>query len=80
MKKTDLWRWFERILSIAAIVSMFVAWRVDQAKWKVIVESLVKSDEKQEEYIQRQNEINGRFLILYDYFVTGSAGAGAEEN
>ena len=69
MKKTDLWRWIERILSIAAIVSMFVAWRVDQAKWKVTVESLVESDEKQETYIQRQNEINGKFLILYDFFI-----------
>lgn len=83
MKKTDLWRWIERGLSIAAILSMFIAWRVDQAKWKITVESLIESDEKQETYIQRQNEINGKFLILYDYFINGSGGDGAgpaEEN
>ena len=70
------WTWVERGISIAVILSMFIAWRVDQAKWKVTVESLIKSDEKQTEYINRQNEINGKFIILYDYFI---AGTGSEE-
>ena len=70
------WKWVERGISIAVILSMFIAWRVDQAKWKVTVEGLIKSDEKQTEYINRQNEINGKFIILYDYFI---AGTGAEE-
>ena len=72
----DIWRWVERGISIAAIVTMFIGWRVDQAKWKMTVNSLIKSDEKQTEYISNQNEINGKFLILYDYFITGSAGTG----
>ena len=75
MDKT--WRWIERGVSIAAIVGMFIAWRVDQAKWNITVEGLIKSDEKQTEYIENQNEINGKFIILYDYFIHG--GAGAEE-
>jgi hypothetical protein len=73
-KKTDIWRWIERGLSLLAIVSMFVAWRVDQAKWKVTVDNLIRNDEKQQTYIDTQNEINGKFLILYDYFIAGGAG------
>ena len=70
--KKDIWRWVERSISLAAIVSMFIAWRVDQAKWKVTVEGLIKSDEKQTMYIENQNEINGKFIILYDYFINGN--------
>lgn len=66
------WRWVERAISILAIISMFVAWRVDQAKWKTTVDNLIDNDEKQEEYIKNQNEINGKFIILYDYFISGS--------
>lgn len=51
---------------------MFVSWRIDQAKWKTTVDGLIKSDEKQTQYIENQNEINGKFLILYDYFIVGS--------
>lgn len=80
MKKTDIWRWVERFISLSIIIGMFTAWRVDQATWKVTIKNLVESDEKQETYIQNQNEINGKFLILYDYFITGSTGAGAEED
>ena len=76
MKQADIWRWVERGISILAILAMFVAWRVDQAQWKTIVNNLIENDEKQEEYIKNQNEINGKFLILYDYFISG---AGAED-
>ena len=79
MKKADVWRWVERGISIAAIVSMFIAWRVDQAKWKVTVNALIQSDERQKEYMENQNEINGKFIILYDYFITGAGAAGAGE-
>lgn len=72
------WKWIERGISIVAIISMFIAWRVDQAKWKTTVDNLIKSDEKQTEYIKNQNEINGKFLILYDYFIAG-ARSGEEE-
>ena len=69
------WKWLERGVSIILIIGMFIAWRVDQAKWKTTVEGLIKTDEKQTEYIERQNEINGKFIILYDYFIAGAGQA-----
>lgn len=71
----DTWRWIERGMSIAAIIGMFIVWRSDTKVWQKTIEDLTKSDEKQEEYIKNQNEINGKFIILYDYFIR----AGAEE-
>ena len=76
MKQPDIWRWVERGISLLAIMGMFVAWRVDQAQWKTTVNNLIDNDEKQESYIKNQNEINGKFIILYDYFISG---AGAED-
>lgn len=75
----DKWKWIERGISIILLLGMFVSWRIDQAKWKTIVEGLIKSDEKQTQYIENQNEINGKFLILYDYFIIGSGQAKEEE-
>ncbi len=68
----DKWKWIERGISIILLIGMFVSWRIDQTKWKTTVEGLIKSDEKQTQYIENQNEINGKFLILYDYFIVGS--------
>ena len=57
------WKWVERGISIAVILSMFIAWRTDQAKWSTKLDTLIKNDEKRTEYWNRQNEINGRFLM-----------------
>lgn len=76
MKQTDIWRWIERILSIGAIVGMFVAWQSDRAKWKTILEDMIENDEKREQYWNRQNEINGRILM---YMELDASGAGAGE-
>ena len=57
------WKWIERGISIAVILSMFIAWRTDQAKWSTKLDTLIKNDEKRTEYWNRQNEINGRFLM-----------------
>jgi hypothetical protein len=79
MKKTDIWRWIERIISIAAILYLVIDNVTLRTTLKITLENVVKNDEKQNEYIQRQNEINGKFIILYDRFIPTGTGATEEE-
>ena len=76
--KKDMWRWVERVISIAIIAGLIIDAQVDKRTWKESMKQSKEKDEKHDEYISRQNEINGKFIILYDYFIAG-AGAGAEE-
>jgi len=77
--KTNAWRWVERIISITVVVGMFIAWQKDKAVWSTKLETLIENDGKQEKRWDNQGEINGKFLILYDYFIPDSPGTGAEE-
>ena len=74
-------KYWKDILYVATLVVAVLLWWRDEAKDQAVLETklnvLIENDEKQEEYIDRQNEINGKFLILYDYFITGP---GTEEN
>lgn len=66
-KKYDvIWRWVERGISLLAIVSMFIAWQNDRAKWGTKLDTLIENDEKRTEYWNRQNEINGRILLYME--------------
>jgi len=76
--KKDYWRWIERGISVAAIAGMFITWQVDRAKWSTKLDILIKNDEKREAYWNNQNTINGKFVMLYDYFI--KSGAGEETN
>ena len=76
------WHWIERaVWVIGIIVTVLVSYK-SNAKKDAIIETqlniLIKNDEKQETYINRQNEINGKFLILYDHFIHGGPGTGEE--
>jgi len=76
------WTWIERaVWALGIIITVLVSYK-SNAKKDAIIETqlniLIESDEKQETYIERQNEINGKFLILYDYFIHGGPGAGEE--
>jgi len=79
MKKIN-WHWIERVGTWSTMIGMAIALIVTVTRYRVIVDELKKSDEKQDEYIKNQNEINGKFLILYDYFIVGGAGSEEEEN
>ena len=68
------WKWVERVISIAVIVSMFVAWQSDRAKFSAQLDTLIKNDEKRTEYWLNQNKINGRII---EYMRHDSAGAGS---
>jgi uncharacterized membrane-anchored protein YhcB (DUF1043 family) len=72
MDKTKIWHWIERAVSLSAIIGLAIGLIIQGTKWRVTVEELKISDEKQEEYIKKQNEINGQFIILYDYFINGA--------
>ena len=61
--KKDNWKWIERGISIAVIVGMLIGWQSDRAKWSTKLDTLIQNDEKRTEYWNRQNEINGRFLM-----------------
>ena len=76
MKQPDIWRWVERIGSLITVLGLGVALIVTTTRYRVITEQIKENDEKQDEYIKNQNEINGKFIILYDYFISG---AGAED-
>lgn len=80
--KKESWTWIERaVWALGIIITVLVSYK-SNAKKDAIIETqlniLIESDGKQETYIERQNEINGKFLILYDYFISGSTGTGEE--
>ena len=77
--KKDIWRWAERIVLLGAITAMLVNNVSLRTTLKNTVEQIKANDEKQDQYISNQNEINGKFLILYDYFINGSSGSREEE-
>lgn len=78
-KKVDIWRWVERVIAIASIAYLLVSNAELRTTLKNTLEQIKDNDERQDEYIDRQNEINGKWLMLYDYFIAPSAGAGTEE-
>lgn len=61
--KANNWKWIERAVLIGGMIGMFVAWQSDRAKWSTKLDTLIQNDEKRTEYWNRQNEINGRFLM-----------------
>jgi hypothetical protein len=79
MKKVDIWRWVERVIALSSIAYLLISNGELRATLKNTVEQIKQNDAKQDEYIDRQNEINGKWLMLYDYFIAPSAGAGTEE-
>ena len=79
MKKVDIWRWVERIIALGSIVYLISSNAELRATLKNTVEQIKENDAKQDEYIDRQNEINGKWLMLYDYFIAPSAGTDQEE-
>ena len=62
MKKTDMWRWIERGISIAAILGILLGWQKDRAVWNSKLDTLIRNDEKREAYWNNQNTINGGIL------------------
>lgn len=71
MKKVDIWRWIERAVLIGALAGTLLSKRADKATYEVKLNILIENDAKQEIYIDNQNIINGKFIILYDHFITG---------
>lgn len=67
------WQWIERGIYLISIIIGVLLFLRDEAKDDALIETklniLIENDEKQETYIERQNEINGKFVILYDYFI-----------
>jgi hypothetical protein len=74
MKKVDIWRWIERAVLIGAVAGTLLSKRADKATYETKLNTLIENDEKRTEYWNNQNTINGKFIILYDYFITGGPG------
>ena len=72
--KKETWHWIERAISIIVLLGMFVAWQSDRAKWSTKLDTLIQNDEKNTEYWNKQNEINGR-IIMYIQLNDGGPGA-----
>lgn len=66
MKKTDIWRWVERLIMVGTILGMIYKFGIKDAVWRTEVnmklETLIKNDEKQEQRMSNQNDINGSLL------------------
>jgi len=78
-KKMDIWRWVERIIALGSLVYLLTSNVQLRTTLNITVEQIKENDEVQDKYIERQNEINGKWLILYDYFIAPGAGSGTEE-
>lgn len=79
MKKIDVWKWAQRIAVLAGLLYLGIDNIILRTTINNKLENIITNDKTQNEYIQNQNEINGKFIILYDYFITGSTRPRAEE-
>jgi len=76
---TDIWTFLKRAGIVLAILIPSAGWLVSTVRYRVIVDNLKASDEKQEERWDEQQEINGKFITLYEFFIDRPRGS-AEEN
>ncbi len=88
MKKTDIWRWIERVILIGTIVGIYVSKRVDKAKmnfereqWRTTINNLIENDKIQDEFIINQGKINEKSNLVFDLFLQrwGISGTSEED-